>query len=41
MLARRIVHRVADGARIAGTWRHVFLRNGGALHLTDLFVYAP
>ncbi|MFD7511790.1 NADAR family protein [Streptomyces sp. NPDC059853] len=40
MLAHRIVHRVADGVRIAGTWRHAFLRNGGTYHLTDLFIYA-
>ncbi|MEW5357021.1 NADAR family protein [Streptomyces sp. 16-176A] len=39
MIGRRITHRTADGTRIPGTWRHVFIRNGGYF-LTDLFIYA-
>ncbi|MER5635363.1 NADAR family protein [Kitasatospora sp. NPDC002227] len=31
--------RHADGERIPGTWRHIFIRNGG-YHLTDLIIYA-
>jgi predicted NAD-dependent protein-ADP-ribosyltransferase YbiA (DUF1768 family) len=39
MIGRRITHRMADGIRIPGTWRPVFIRNGD-YHLTDLFIYA-
>ncbi|GAA3014631.1 hypothetical protein GCM10020229_27310 [Kitasatospora albolonga] len=40
MSGNRIIHRTADGVRIPGTWRHVFICNGGQYFLTDLFVYA-
>ncbi|MDH6711307.1 putative NAD-dependent protein-ADP-ribosyltransferase YbiA (DUF1768 family) [Kitasatospora sp. MAA19] len=40
MIGNRITHRTADGVRIPGTWRHVFIRNGGHYFLTDLFIYA-
>ncbi|MEV6974501.1 NADAR family protein [Kitasatospora sp. NPDC093806] len=40
MIGKRITHRMSDGVRIPGTWRHVFIRNGGRYFLTDLFVYA-
>ncbi|GAA1942794.1 NADAR family protein [Kitasatospora viridis] len=40
MIGKRITHRTADGVRIPGTWRHVFIRNGGHYFLTDLFIYA-
>jgi ribA/ribD-fused uncharacterized protein len=33
-------YRLADGERIEGSWRHVFIRNGGTYFLTDLTVYA-
>lgn len=39
MTGRRITHRMADGTRIPGTWRPVFIRNGDYF-LTDLFIYA-
>jgi ribA/ribD-fused uncharacterized protein len=39
MIGRRITHRMADGIRVPGTWRPVFIRNGD-YHLTDLFIYA-
>ncbi|MFF2073466.1 NADAR family protein [Kitasatospora sp. NPDC058162] len=39
MIGNRITHRTADGVRIPGTWRHVFIRNGHYF-LTDLFIYA-
>ncbi len=39
MTGNRITYRTADGIRVPGTWRHVFIRNGG-YHLTDLFIYA-
>lgn len=39
MTGRRITHRMADGSRIPGTWRPVFIRNGDYF-LTDLFIYA-
>ncbi|QIY66415.1 NADAR family protein [Streptomyces sp. RPA4-2] len=32
--------RNVDGARIEGTWRHAFIRNGGNYFLTDLLIYA-
>ena len=40
MIGSRTTHRVADGVRVPGTWRHAFIRNGGSYFLTDLFVYA-
>lgn len=40
MIGNRITHRTADGVRIPGTWRHVFLCNGGTYFLTDLVIYA-
>jgi ribA/ribD-fused uncharacterized protein len=40
MIGDRITHRMADGVRIPGTWRHAFIRNGGRYFLTDLFVFA-
>ncbi|MFF4542576.1 NADAR family protein [Streptomyces aureus] len=40
MPSNRITHRTADGVRIPGTWRHVFIRNGEHYFLTDLFIYA-
>ncbi|MEU2154693.1 NADAR family protein [Streptomyces sp. NPDC019396] len=40
MLGDRIIHRVADGVRIPGTWRHAFICNGGRYFLTDLAIYA-
>ncbi|AVZ77766.1 DUF1768 domain-containing protein [Streptomyces lunaelactis] len=39
MIGNRITHRMADGIRVPGTWRHAFIRNGD-YHLTDLFIYA-
>ncbi|MFD3501233.1 NADAR family protein [Streptomyces sp. NPDC058678] len=39
MIGRRNTFRTADGIRVPGTWRHVFIRNGD-YHLTDLFIYA-
>ncbi|MGC0373944.1 NADAR family protein [Streptomyces sp. SAI-229] len=39
MFDNRVTYRMADGVRVPGTWRHVFIRNRG-YHLTDLFVYA-
>ncbi|MFJ6141578.1 NADAR family protein [Kitasatospora sp. NPDC092286] len=39
MIGNRITYRTADGVRIPGTWRHVFIRNG-QYHLSDLFIYA-
>ncbi|MFE1442579.1 NADAR family protein [Streptomyces sp. NPDC058739] len=39
MLGKKIIHRTADGRRVRGTWRHVFIRNLD-YHLTDLFIYA-
>lgn len=40
MIGNRITHRLADGVRIPGTWRHAFIRNGGQYFLTDLFIFA-
>ncbi|MFF9347290.1 NADAR domain-containing protein [Streptomyces sp. NPDC014734] len=40
MSGNRITHRMADGVRIPGTWRHAFIRNGDTHFLTDLFIYA-
>ncbi|MEU9607685.1 NADAR family protein [Streptomyces sp. NPDC048057] len=37
--SKRTIHRTADGRRIPGTWRPVFIRNGD-YYLTDLFIYA-
>ncbi|MFC0431665.1 NADAR family protein [Kutzneria buriramensis] len=36
----RITHRIADGVRVPGAWRHAFINNGGTYFLTDLIVYA-
>ena len=33
-------YREVDGERIEGTWRPIFIYNGGTYHLTDLFIYA-
>lgn len=33
-------YRVIDEERIEGSWRHIFIRNGGTYFLTDLKVYA-
>ena len=33
-------YRIADGERIEGSWRHVFIKNGSTYFLTDLKVYA-
>ncbi|MFJ5711529.1 MULTISPECIES: NADAR family protein [unclassified Streptomyces] len=40
MIGNRITHRMADGVRVPGTWRHAFICNGGTYFLTDLFIYA-
>ncbi|MFI8828782.1 NADAR family protein [Streptomyces sp. NPDC053431] len=40
MIGNRITSRMADGARVPGTWRHAFICNGGTYLLTDLFIYA-
>ncbi|MDX2293602.1 MULTISPECIES: NADAR family protein [Streptomyces] len=40
MIGKRITHRMADGVRVPGTWRHAFICNGGTYFLTDLFIYA-
>ncbi|MGE7439471.1 NADAR family protein [Kitasatospora sp. NPDC001175] len=40
MSGSRRTFRHADGERIPGTWRHVFIRNGGDYFLTDLLIYA-
>ncbi|TKK88034.1 NADAR family protein [Herbidospora galbida] len=40
MIGNRITHRLVDGVRVPGTWRHAFIRNGGTHFLTDLFIYA-
>lgn len=39
MIGRRVTHRMADGVRVPGTWRHAFIRNGD-YYLTDLLIYA-
>lgn len=39
MVGRR-TYREVDGERIEGTWRHIFIHNGGTYFLTDLLVYA-
>ncbi|MEG3626875.1 NADAR family protein [Streptomyces poriticola] len=39
MTGRR-AYRIVGEERIDGTWRHVFIDNGGTYHLTDLVVYA-
>lgn len=31
--------REVDGETVAGSWRHVFINNGGSYYLTDLLVY--
>jgi predicted NAD-dependent protein-ADP-ribosyltransferase YbiA (DUF1768 family) len=36
----RRTYRDVDGERIEGTWRPIFIRNGGSYFLTDLLVYA-
>jgi ribA/ribD-fused uncharacterized protein len=33
-------YRIADGERIEGSWRHIFIKNGNTYFLTDLEVYA-
>jgi ribA/ribD-fused uncharacterized protein len=33
-------YRIADGERIEGSWRHIFIKNGNMYFLTDLEVYA-
>ncbi|KAF0846000.1 NADAR family protein [Nocardia caishijiensis] len=33
-------YRVVDGQRVEGTWRPIFIRNGGSYFLTDLKIYA-
>ena len=33
-------YRVTDGERIEGTWRPIFINNGGTYCLTDLIIYA-
>ncbi|MFF9765217.1 NADAR family protein [Streptomyces sp. NPDC014636] len=40
MIGNKITHRMADGVRVPGTWRHAFICNGGTYFLTDLFIYA-
>ncbi|MFJ3901681.1 NADAR family protein [Streptomyces sp. NPDC090025] len=40
MIGNRITHRIADGVRVPGTWRHAFICNGGTYFLTDLLIYA-
>ncbi|MFI6350363.1 NADAR family protein [Streptomyces sp. NPDC050560] len=40
MIGNRSTHRMADGVRVPGTWRHGFICNGGSYFLTDLFIYA-
>lgn len=37
MIGKARTHRMADGIRVPGTWRHAFIRNGD-YHLTDLFI---
>lgn len=39
MSLRRRTYRMVDGARIEGTWRPVFIRNGD-YYLADLLIYA-
>ncbi|MFI2372132.1 NADAR family protein [Streptomyces sp. NPDC018833] len=39
MISKRATHRMADGVRVPGTWRHAFIRNGDYF-LTDLIIYA-
>jgi predicted NAD-dependent protein-ADP-ribosyltransferase YbiA (DUF1768 family) len=39
MSSRRPTYRIVDGARIEGTWRPAFIRNGD-YYLTDLLIYA-
>ncbi len=33
-------YRIVDGARIEGTWRPAFIRNGDRYYLTELLIYA-
>ncbi|MFG3589460.1 NADAR domain-containing protein [Streptomyces sp. NPDC047990] len=40
MFDKRVTYRIADGVRIPGTWRPVFINNGGHHFLTDLLIYA-
>ena len=35
-----VTYRDADDRRIEGTWRHVFIKNGGTFYLTNLKIYA-
>jgi predicted NAD-dependent protein-ADP-ribosyltransferase YbiA (DUF1768 family) len=39
-LLNRTYRILDDGERIEGTWRHVFINNGGTYFLTDLKIYA-
>jgi hypothetical protein len=36
----RRAYRDADGQRVEGTWRHIFVRNADVYYLADLVVYA-
>lgn len=40
MILRNKTHRTVDGEWIPGTWRPIFIRNGGSYYSADLFVYA-
>ncbi|WP_415646383.1 NADAR family protein [Stackebrandtia soli] len=33
-------YRYVDGARVEGTWQHIFIRNGDTYFLTDMAIYA-
>ncbi|WP_267245851.1 NADAR family protein [Streptomyces sp. PR69] len=39
-MGERRAYRIVGEERIDGTWRHVFINNGGTYYLTDLVVYA-
>lgn len=40
MSSRQRTYRIVDGARIEGTWRPAFIRNGDSYYLTDLLIFA-
>lgn len=40
MARLRPTYRDVDGRRIEGTWRPIFIKNGGTHHLADLKIYA-
>ncbi|GAA2706709.1 NADAR family protein [Actinoplanes palleronii] len=40
MTRSRRAYRDADGHRVEGTWRHVFVRNADTYYLADLVIYA-